>query len=233
LASDDSAGSPVSACSTATGSRQPLYSRVPTRALSRCSTLGRTPLALVDVSGSRHPAFSPKHHTRADVSTATDNSELRRLSTMPVSPHILPAVNSLDVFKADIFQGKVLFCTGGGSGICKGMTEAIMAHGASAAIVGRKCVHPRRPCITLLSRTSPRSSPKDPRSLALFDALSLVIHTTCARSSDRVIVRSGWIVSRRLPKNCHPRRSKSASRCRLTFGSPSSSRRLSRSASKR
>lgn len=34
-------------------------------------------------------------------------------------------------------QGKVLFCTGGGSGICFGMVRAIMAHGAHAAIVGR------------------------------------------------------------------------------------------------
>ncbi|KAG9311175.1 NAD(P)-binding protein [Chiua virens] len=34
-------------------------------------------------------------------------------------------------------QGKVLFCTGGGSGICKSMTEAVMRHGASAVIIGR------------------------------------------------------------------------------------------------
>ena len=32
----------------------------------------------------------------------------------------------LEIFKADIFKGKVLFCTGGGSGICKGMTEAVV-----------------------------------------------------------------------------------------------------------
>jgi len=31
-----------------------------------------------------------------------------------------------------------LFCTGGGSGICKGMTYAMMKHGANATIVGRK-----------------------------------------------------------------------------------------------
>jgi peroxisomal 2,4-dienoyl-CoA reductase len=34
--------------------------------------------------------------------------------------------------------GKVAFVTGGGSGICKGITRAFMAHGARAAIVGRK-----------------------------------------------------------------------------------------------
>ncbi|KAF9783804.1 hypothetical protein BJ322DRAFT_1067173 [Thelephora terrestris] len=46
--------------------------------------------------------------------------------------------DSESVFKPDIFKGKVLFCTGGGSGICKGMTYAMMKHGANAAIAGRK-----------------------------------------------------------------------------------------------
>ncbi|KAG8877855.1 hypothetical protein FRB97_002964 [Tulasnella sp. 331] len=48
-----------------------------------------------------------------------------------------PAPLSTSVFKADVFKGKVLFCTGGGSGICKTMTESVMRHGASATIVGR------------------------------------------------------------------------------------------------
>ncbi|KAI0364936.1 2,4-dienoyl-CoA reductase [Pilatotrama ljubarskyi] len=53
--------------------------------------------------------------------------------------HVEPApVASTAVFREDIFKGKVLFCTGGGSGICKAMTEAVMRHGAHAAIVGRK-----------------------------------------------------------------------------------------------
>ncbi|KAG6849183.1 hypothetical protein H0H93_010640 [Arthromyces matolae] len=54
------------------------------------------------------------------------------------SPHVAVQVPSTSVFKDDIFKGKVLFCTGGGSGICKGMTEALMRHGANAVIVGRK-----------------------------------------------------------------------------------------------
>lgn len=41
-------------------------------------------------------------------------------------------------------DGKVLVLTkdfvGGGSGICRGMTEGMMRHGAKAAIVGRKYV---------------------------------------------------------------------------------------------
>lgn len=48
-----------------------------------------------------------------------------------------PPRKSTDVFLKDIFKGKVLFCTGGGSGICKGMTRALMLHGADAIIVGR------------------------------------------------------------------------------------------------
>lgn len=44
----------------------------------------------------------------------------------------------MSVFRDDILEGKVAFVTGGGSGICKGITKALMAHGARAAIVGRK-----------------------------------------------------------------------------------------------
>ncbi|PWN46788.1 NAD(P)-binding protein [Violaceomyces palustris] len=50
----------------------------------------------------------------------------------------LPHSPSTSTFKDDIFKGKVLFCTGGGSGICYEMTKAIMTHGAQATIVGRK-----------------------------------------------------------------------------------------------
>lgn len=41
-------------------------------------------------------------------------------------------------FRPDLLEGKVCFVTGGGSGICKGITAAFMAHGAKAAIVSRK-----------------------------------------------------------------------------------------------
>ena len=44
----------------------------------------------------------------------------------------------MSVFKDDILRGKVAFVTGGGSGICYGITKALMAHGADAAIMGRK-----------------------------------------------------------------------------------------------
>ncbi|KAF9816455.1 hypothetical protein IEO21_04060 [Rhodonia placenta] len=55
-----------------------------------------------------------------------------------MTAYISPVVDSTTIFKSDVFKGKVLFCTGGGSGICKAMTEAVMRHGADATIVGRK-----------------------------------------------------------------------------------------------
>jgi len=57
---------------------------------------------------------------------------------MAPSPVLARYASSESVFKSDIFKGKVLFCTGGGSGICKGMTYVVMKHGANATIVGRK-----------------------------------------------------------------------------------------------
>ncbi|KAJ2932966.1 hypothetical protein H1R20_g4126, partial [Candolleomyces eurysporus] len=57
---------------------------------------------------------------------------------MAPAAYVQPIADSTSVFKEDLFKGKVLFCTGGGSGICRGMTEAMMRHGANATIVGRK-----------------------------------------------------------------------------------------------
>lgn len=45
---------------------------------------------------------------------------------------------SKSVFRKDLFEGKVAFVTGGGSGICMGIARALMDHGARAAIVSRK-----------------------------------------------------------------------------------------------
>lgn len=45
---------------------------------------------------------------------------------MAPTPYIAPIVSSESIFKADLFKGKVLFCTGGGSGICRAMTESMV-----------------------------------------------------------------------------------------------------------
>ncbi|OCF38461.1 peroxisomal 2,4-dienoyl-CoA reductase [Kwoniella heveanensis CBS 569] len=52
-------------------------------------------------------------------------------------PFVLPVADSKSTFVPDLFKGKVLFCTGGRSGICYKIVETMMTHGVSAAIVGR------------------------------------------------------------------------------------------------
>lgn len=63
---------------------------------------------------------------------------------------------STSPFKDDIFAGKVAFVTGGGSGICKGITEALLSHGATAAILGRKADRLADAAQELASRTGKR-----------------------------------------------------------------------------
>ncbi len=48
---------------------------------------------------------------------------------------------SSSVFRADLFAGQVAFVTGGGTGICRGITEALASHGATTVIFSRKPEH--------------------------------------------------------------------------------------------
>ncbi|GAA5926246.1 hypothetical protein JCM10213_007408 [Rhodosporidiobolus nylandii] len=41
-------------------------------------------------------------------------------------------------FQPDLFAGKVVFVTGGGTGICRGIVSSLMQHGASTVILGRR-----------------------------------------------------------------------------------------------
>lgn len=44
----------------------------------------------------------------------------------------------MSVFKPDVLRGRVALITGGGSGICKGIARAYLAHGARVCITSRK-----------------------------------------------------------------------------------------------
>ncbi|KAH8921546.1 NAD(P)-binding protein [Atractiella rhizophila] len=48
------------------------------------------------------------------------------------------SVPSTTVFRPDIFKGKVLFCTGGGTGIGYAQVEGMMKHGCDAVILSRR-----------------------------------------------------------------------------------------------
>jgi len=49
-----------------------------------------------------------------------------------------PSVKSSAIFQKDLFKGKVVFCTGGGSGIGYAQVLGMMRHGADAVILGRR-----------------------------------------------------------------------------------------------
>lgn len=61
----------------------------------------------------------------AVVSVATPTSIIKMSQSNRV---VHPVVDSTAVFKDDIFKNKVLLCTGGGSGICRVMTEAVVSY---------------------------------------------------------------------------------------------------------
>ena len=78
----------------------------------------------------------------------------------------------MSIFRDDIFEGKVAFVTGGGSGICKGVTQALMAHGADAVIVGRKAERLEAAAAELSEATGRRclATPADVREPELVEA---------------------------------------------------------------
>lgn len=72
---------------------------------------------------------------------------------------VLAAADPAKIFRPDIFKGKVLFCTGGGSGICYEMTKSIMSFGANAAILGRKADRLAKASADLSSATGQQCLP--------------------------------------------------------------------------
>lgn len=48
-----------------------------------------------------------------------------------------PPSKTLEVYRKDLFAGKTVFISGGGSGIGLALTRAFMRHGANACIASR------------------------------------------------------------------------------------------------
>lgn len=100
-----------------------------------------------------------------------------RTMNEPYKHHAVPAA---DVFKPELFKDKVVFVTGGGSGICYGITETLMRLGARAAIVGRKADRLAQAAAQLERDTGSQAiaTPADVRKFeALQDAVKKTVDT--------------------------------------------------------
>ncbi|MBC7533083.1 MAG: SDR family oxidoreductase [Oligoflexus sp.] len=64
---------------------------------------------------------------------------------------------TISPFKADILKGKVAFITGGGSGINFGIAQALAAHGADIAMMGRREEVLKNACDEIKSKYSVRT----------------------------------------------------------------------------
>lgn len=60
--------------------------------------------------------------------------------SLPFFYLFLFSMETTEIFKDNLFKGKVLLCSGGGSGICRAMTEAVVRHGAKAVIFSRRYI---------------------------------------------------------------------------------------------
>jgi peroxisomal 2,4-dienoyl-CoA reductase len=93
-------------------------------------------------------------------------------------------------FRQDLLAGKVALVTGGGSGICKGIAAAFVAHGADVGIVGRKAdrLEAAAAELTALGPGRVHALPGDVRDYA---AMEQVVDTLLGRAGGLHIVVDG------------------------------------------
>jgi hypothetical protein len=84
----------------------------------------KDPGRIIIMPHARSPwSWSRRRSPAAVVNVATPTSTIKMSQSDRV---VHPIVDSTAVFKDDIFKNKVLLCTGGGSGICRSMTETVV-----------------------------------------------------------------------------------------------------------
>lgn len=62
------------------------------------------------------------------------------ISTVSAAECVPFTAPSPTIFQANIFEGRILFCTGGGSGICKEITGSLVSHSKLITISGSSSV---------------------------------------------------------------------------------------------
>lgn len=65
----------------------------------------------------------------------------------------------MSIYRADLYKGKVVFVTGGGTGICKGITTAFAEHGAETVITSRKIENLQATAKEISDKTGKRCVP--------------------------------------------------------------------------